>query len=200
MIIQSYIVQSWVKCFVKLHSISPQTWYTTFAKISCFKTCNLSTDSFYDWFRGRSKKTSNLRAFVLGIHRWPVNSPHKRPVTRKMFLFDDVIMVTSNSIPKRKVTPGVPNPRNAAAINPPRLKRHSGPFRASRRRVEGMGSAASLSSCIESRRLLIQWIIWIWFAFYIQCCYDVHVAGTNQCYQQIIWTRITLGWSQFASS
>ena len=30
--------------------------------------------------------------FVRGIHRWPVNSPHKRPVTRKMFPFDDVIM------------------------------------------------------------------------------------------------------------
>ena len=25
-------------------------------------------------------------------HRWPVNSPHKWPVTRKMFPFDDVIM------------------------------------------------------------------------------------------------------------
>ena len=31
-------------------------------------------------------------AFVRGIHRWPVNSPHKWPVTRKMFPFDDVIM------------------------------------------------------------------------------------------------------------
>ena len=28
-----------------------------------------------------------------GIHRWPVNSLHKGPVTWKMFLFDDVIMV-----------------------------------------------------------------------------------------------------------
>ena len=27
-----------------------------------------------------------------GIHRGPVNSPHKGPVTRKMFPFDDVIM------------------------------------------------------------------------------------------------------------
>ena len=27
-----------------------------------------------------------------GIHRWPVNSPHRGPVTRKMFPFDDVIM------------------------------------------------------------------------------------------------------------
>ena len=31
-------------------------------------------------------------AFVQRIHRGPVNSPHKRPVTRKMFPFDDVIM------------------------------------------------------------------------------------------------------------
>ena len=31
-------------------------------------------------------------AYVRGIHRWPVNSPHKWPVTRKMFPFDDVIM------------------------------------------------------------------------------------------------------------
>ena len=31
-------------------------------------------------------------AFVRGIHRWPVNSPHKGPVTQKMFPFDDVIM------------------------------------------------------------------------------------------------------------
>ena len=33
-------------------------------------------------------------AFVRRIHRWPVNSPHKRPVMRKMFSFDDVIMRT----------------------------------------------------------------------------------------------------------
>ena len=42
----------------------------------------------------RSKKTSKPAslAFVLGIHRRPVNSPHKWPVTRKLFPFDDVIM------------------------------------------------------------------------------------------------------------
>ena len=44
--------------------------------------------------RRRSKKTSKLRVTGLceGIHRWPVNSPHKGPVARKMFPFDDVIM------------------------------------------------------------------------------------------------------------
>ena len=31
-------------------------------------------------------------AFVRGIHRGPVNSPHKWPVRRKTFPFDDVIM------------------------------------------------------------------------------------------------------------
>ena len=31
-------------------------------------------------------------AFVRGIHRWPMNSPHKWSVTRNMFPFDDVIM------------------------------------------------------------------------------------------------------------
>ena len=31
-------------------------------------------------------------AFVGGIYRWPVNSPHKWPVTREMFLFNDAIM------------------------------------------------------------------------------------------------------------
>ena len=40
----------------------------------------------------RKHQSSALLAFVRGIHRWPVNSPHKWPVTRKIFPFDDVIM------------------------------------------------------------------------------------------------------------
>ena len=49
---------------------------------------------FNRFFRCRSKKTSKLRVTGLwaGIHRVPVNSPHKWPVTRKMFSFDGVIM------------------------------------------------------------------------------------------------------------
>ena len=38
-------------------------------------------------------QSSASLAFVRGIHRWPVNSPHKWPVTRKIFPFDDVIML-----------------------------------------------------------------------------------------------------------
>ena len=42
----------------------------------------------------RKHQSSALLAFVRGIHRGPVNSPHQWPVTRKMFPFDDVIMET----------------------------------------------------------------------------------------------------------
>ena len=40
----------------------------------------------------RKHQSSASLAFVWGIHRGPVNSPHKWPVTRQMFPFDDVIM------------------------------------------------------------------------------------------------------------
>ena len=40
----------------------------------------------------RKYQSTASMAFVTGIHQWPVNSSHQRPVTRKMFLFDDVIM------------------------------------------------------------------------------------------------------------
>ena len=41
----------------------------------------------------RKHESSVLLAFERGIHRGPVNSPHKWSVTRKMFPFDDVIMI-----------------------------------------------------------------------------------------------------------
>ena len=50
----------------------------------------------------RKHQSSESLAFVREIHRRPVNSPHKWPVTRKMFLFDDVIMYIENWITKKK--------------------------------------------------------------------------------------------------
>ena len=41
----------------------------------------------------RKHQSSASLAFVREIHRKPVNFPHKWPVTRKMFPFDDVIMI-----------------------------------------------------------------------------------------------------------
>ena len=44
----------------------------------------------------RKHQISASLAFVRGNHRGPGNSPHKWPVTRKMFPFDDVIIVHIN--------------------------------------------------------------------------------------------------------
>ena len=40
------------------------------------------------------RRCSASLAFVRGIHRGPGTSPHKWPVMRKIFPFDDVIMIT----------------------------------------------------------------------------------------------------------
>ena len=42
----------------------------------------------------RKHQSSASLAFVRGIHRGPVNSLHKRPVTQKMFPFDDDMVNT----------------------------------------------------------------------------------------------------------
>ena len=43
----------------------------------------------------RKHQSSVSLAFVRGIHRWMVNSPHNGPVMQKMFSFHAVIMVLS---------------------------------------------------------------------------------------------------------
>ena len=48
--------------------------------------------TFYSDADQRKHQRSMSLAFVWGIHRGPVNSPHKWPMTQKMFPFDDVIM------------------------------------------------------------------------------------------------------------
>ena len=46
----------------------------------------------------RKRQSSASLTFVWGIQRWPVNSPHKWPVTRKKFPFDDVIIILYPSL------------------------------------------------------------------------------------------------------
>ena len=73
-------------------------------------TCPITMTSIWAWWRlkspasrlftqpfiqaadQRKQQSFASLAFVQGIHRWPVNSPHKWPVRRKMFPFGDVIM------------------------------------------------------------------------------------------------------------
>ena len=51
----------------------------------------------YSGVNQRKHQSSASLAFVWEIHRGPVNFPHKWPVTRKMFPFDDVIMQRGDS-------------------------------------------------------------------------------------------------------
>ena len=46
----------------------------------------------------RKHQISASLAFVWGLHRGLVNSPHKWPATRKMLPFDDVIMAIANAV------------------------------------------------------------------------------------------------------
>ena len=53
----------------------------------------------------RKHQSSASLPFIRGIHRWSVNSPNKGPVTRKMFSFDDVIMLQGSVETIRNQTP-----------------------------------------------------------------------------------------------
>ena len=66
-----------------------------FAMASQITSLTIDYSTVNSW--RRSKKTSKLyvTGLVRGIHRRPVNSPNKGPVTWKMFSFDDVIMNTA---------------------------------------------------------------------------------------------------------
>ena len=63
----------------------------------------------------RKRQSSASLAFVWGIHRWRVDSPHKGPVTRNMFPLDNVIIKWAlcssqllKSVPWAKQGPGSP--------------------------------------------------------------------------------------------
>ena len=57
-----------------------------------FQIISLTIVYIYSGADQRKYQSSASLAFVWGIHLWPVNSPHKGPVMRKMYPFDDVIM------------------------------------------------------------------------------------------------------------
>ena len=62
---------------------------TIASQITCLTSVYSTVYSGAD--QSKHQSSASL-AFVWGIHRGPVNSSHKWPVTRKMFPFDDVIM------------------------------------------------------------------------------------------------------------
>ena len=59
----------------------------------------------YSGANQRKHQSFSSLAYVRVIHWWPVNSPHKGPVTREMFPFDDVIMGCGQAHVNIKVIP-----------------------------------------------------------------------------------------------
>ena len=62
------------------------------AMASQITSLTIVCSTVYSGAAQRKHQSSASQVFVQGIHRWPVNSPHKGPTTRKMFPFDDVII------------------------------------------------------------------------------------------------------------
>ena len=78
----------WLYCWNEHYSdvmLGAMTSQITSVSVVCSTVCS----SAY-----HSKQSSVTLAFERGIHRSPVDSPHKGSVTWKMFPFDDVIMIT----------------------------------------------------------------------------------------------------------
>ena len=69
-------------------------WRHNEHKASLITSLTIVYSTVYSDANHRKHHSPASLAFVRGIHRRPVNSPHKWPVTRKMFPFDDVIMLT----------------------------------------------------------------------------------------------------------
>ena len=83
-------------CFISNHNVS---WGRTHYSYVIMGMIAYQITSFtivysivYSGADQRKYQSSASLAFVREIHRWLVNAPHKGPVTRKMFLFGDVIM------------------------------------------------------------------------------------------------------------
>ena len=146
---------------------------------------------FNRFLRRRSKKTSKLRVTGLcrGIHQWSVDSPHKGPVTRKMFSFDDVIMYTVCSW-------YMPSKLDSVIVNDvfyDSVKTHRGLVTSYA--VNWVNIA--FSNCLSSNRLVVDWALtnnlrWYFkqgtaFWFTIR---RLEISDTNECR----FVRATLCW------
>ena len=80
-------VKRWASHYSEVITSPMASWITSLVIV--YSTVYSGADQW------KHQRSASL-IFVQGIHRWPVNSPHKRPVTWKMFPFDDVIMILPN--------------------------------------------------------------------------------------------------------
>ena len=87
----------WLSCFdVLMHPAILLSHYADFTmSLMAPQITSISTvcSTVSSGTHQRKHQSHVSLAFVRGIHRWPVDSPHKGPITRKMLPFGDVIMI-----------------------------------------------------------------------------------------------------------
>ena len=71
-------------CLNKRLSKQSRGWRLETPSSSSWRHCNEIKENI--------NQSSASPAYGRGIHRWPAGSPHKVPVTRKMFPFDEIII------------------------------------------------------------------------------------------------------------
>ena len=79
------------RAIIWLNDITMTSWWGRWRLKS--PASRLLTQPFIQSVDQEKHQSSTSLAFERRIHRWPMNYPHKGPVTRKMFPFDDVIMM-----------------------------------------------------------------------------------------------------------
>ena len=79
------------ECFFRYFESSLQWRHNEHMLSSQITSLTVVYSTIYSGTDQRKHQSSGSLAFVRGIHWWPVNSPHKGPVTRKMFPFDYII-------------------------------------------------------------------------------------------------------------
>ena len=98
----------------------------------------------------RKHLSSASLAFVWGIHRWRLNSPHKGPVTRKILPFDDV----TNNQNSLAMTHEVHSEFGCGEFLAPKTK-HAGPAKAYKSVLSRMYLAP-----MEWKHFLRYWFLW----------------------------------------
>ena len=93
---ETFVVGNSTACYLKISFAITFQWHYNNVVMSEMVTqitsVSIAWSTISSGAHQRKHQSYASLAFVRGIHRWPANSPHKRPVTRKMFPLDDVIM------------------------------------------------------------------------------------------------------------
>ena len=97
-----FLVQTWDLLYNVTYSYNPSlSWWAVvslhysdvlMSTVSQITSLTIVYSTVHSVADQRKHQSYVSLAFVMGIHRWLVNYPHKGPIMPKMFLFDDIIM------------------------------------------------------------------------------------------------------------